>query len=117
MFSARSLALTLHLGLLAAERSSASSTIQWFPCTQNGTLPIICGSLTVPLDYTDTSSNATLNLDLVKIEAVKQPKKGTILFNPGGPGEGGRDLLLGQFGSPIQIITGGVYDLVAFDTR
>ncbi len=65
-------------------------SINWFPCTQNGTLPITCGTLTVPLDYVDTTSNATLELQLVKVSAVKQPKKGSILFNPGGPGSPGR---------------------------
>ena len=70
----------------------------------------------VPLDYSDLASNATLTLDLVKINATKQPLKGSILFNPGGPGESGRDFIL-QTADSLLVYTGGVYDLIGFDTR
>lgn len=63
------------------------STINWRPCDFNGTQPILCGNLSVPLDYTDAKSNATLRLELVKVPAAKTPSKGSILFNFGGPGE------------------------------
>ncbi|KAL8938442.1 MAG: hypothetical protein Q9216_003892 [Gyalolechia sp. 2 TL-2023] len=71
----------------------------------------------VPLDYTNTTSDATLELQLVKISATKQPKKGSILFNPGGPGQGGRDFVAGLYGPSLLVATGGVYDLIGFDTR
>lgn len=93
------------------------NTIKWFPCKQNGSLPLSCGTLTVPLDYSNHTSNKTLELELVKVSAVKQPKKGSILINPGGPGESGRDFVAGSYGEAQLIATGGMYDLIGFDTR
>jgi hypothetical protein len=69
--------------------------IKWSPCPQalnaydpyNRTFQ--CGTLDVPLDYTDKSSSAKLGLNIIKIPALKQPKRGSILFNWGGPGGGG----------------------------
>ncbi|KAL8843503.1 MAG: hypothetical protein Q9170_000007 [Blastenia crenularia] len=115
------LVATLPLILILLSTGDASQptkkTINWFPCTQNGSLPLTCGILTVPLDYTDTTANAPLNLQLVKISAVKQPKKGSILFNPGGPGGVGRDLIAGAGAQGLLVATGGLYDLIGFDTR
>ncbi|KAL8879744.1 MAG: hypothetical protein Q9198_002705 [Flavoplaca austrocitrina] len=94
-----------------------TKTINWSPCTQNGTLPIECGTLTVPLDYVNTNSTATLDLQLVKLSAVKRPKKGSILFNPGGPGIPGRDFIAGSVAPSLLIATGGYHDLIGFDPR
>ena len=83
----------------AANFASASipptniSTIQWFACDQNATAPIECGNLQAPLDYSNASCKAILELNLVRVNATKTPKKGSILFNPGGPGSSGRDLV------------------------
>lgn len=66
--------------------------ITWRPCGLglNETAPMSCGSLAVPLDYTDTSSNKKLMLELLKVDAVNSPSKGSILFNFGGPGASGK---------------------------
>ena len=93
----------------------SNSTINWFQCQQNGTWPFTCGTLAVPLDYTDSSSRK-FDLQLLRIDATKQPKKGSILFNPGGPGGGTREFLAG-FGKELLVATGGYFDLIAFDTR
>ena len=69
--------------------------IQWSPCPQilndydpyNRTFQ--CGTLEVPLDYTDKSSDKTLSLEIIKVPALKKPKLGSILFNWGGPGGDG----------------------------
>ena len=92
-------------------------TIKWVSCEQNGSLPLTCGTLTVPLDYSDPTSNETLDLALVRVSAVKQPKKGSILFNPGGPGISGRDWIVGPYAEDQLVATGGAYDLIGFDTR
>ena len=63
-----------------------SSTIQWGPCTIESPLDIQCGTLSVPRDYTLRESNRTVDLDLLKVPAIKGPSKGSILFNFGGPG-------------------------------
>lgn len=78
-----------------ATASPNISTIEWFSCEQNATLPVTCGTLTVPLDYTDLSSNKTLDLHLLKFNATKQPVQGSVLFNPGGPGDSSLDFLAG----------------------
>lgn len=66
--------------------------ITWRPCGLglNETAPMSCGSLAVPLDYTDTSSNKKLMLELLKVDAVNSPSRGSILFNFGGPGASGK---------------------------
>ena len=50
-------------------------------------VPVKCAKLPVPLDYTDSSSNKTLTLDLVKYSAPNNHSKASILLNFGGPGQ------------------------------
>ena len=75
--------------------------IEWYPCEQNFSQPISCGTLAVPLDYTSNSSE-TIDLDIIKINATKTPVKGSILFNPGGPGEPGRPFVA-SFAQPLLV--------------
>lgn len=105
------------LHCLAVALPSNSNKIDWFQCQQNGTFPLTCGTLKVPLDYEDSDSNRSLTLQLNKVSAVKQPKKGSILINPGGPGDGGRETVAGSLVEDILIATGGVYDIIGFDPR
>lgn len=74
----------------------AATVIQWGTCTDNfgSLLPVDCGTLLVPLDYTVTS-NETYTLDLLRVPATVQPAKGSIVLNFGGPGEVGRATLAG----------------------
>jgi hypothetical protein len=72
-----------------------TSSIAWHACDiQGATVPVDCGSLSVPLDYTDAESNTTLDLELFRIKAANGPSKGSILFNFGGPGDPGIDSLV-----------------------
>lgn len=88
--------------LAASTRASLlhNPTIDWGSC-QNTTLAAIasaeydCGTLAVPLDYTDSSRNDTIDLELARVPAPHQPARGSILFNFGGPGATGRDGLMG----------------------
>lgn len=92
----RNSALTflLVVGLVRSQASQRENgSITWFPCEQNGTLPWTCGSLSVPLDYTDENTRSLLDLSLVRVNATKSPKKGSILFNEGGPGFATRDFI------------------------
>ena len=118
MLSLLAFAVPLLLGVSAApyQQQPANGTISWGPCPQNGTLPYTCGTLTVLLDYTSPDLTRTLDLSLIKVSAAKQPKKGSILFNPGGPGLGGR-AFVAENAENLLISTGGVFDLIGFDPR
>ena len=63
----------------------------------NGTID--CAKLTVPLDYTNKSSNATIDLNLVRVPVATGKKKGTLQFNFGGPGIAGRSRLVSSAGN------------------
>lgn len=74
---------------------TAERNISWGPCSPelkfNVSNPAaVCANLTVPLDYKNASSGAVVTLELLKWPAVHQPSRGSILFNPGGPGSSGR---------------------------
>lgn len=82
---------------------SRSQEIEWRPCELKGaTTPVSCGNLSVPLDYTNKQSNATLTLELFRIPATSNPSHRSILFNFGGPGDSGvRDFA--TFGALLQV--------------
>lgn len=66
--------------------------IQWESCGDlgvNGTTELECGSLAVPLDYTEPDSGKTLDLQILRAPAPNQPSKGSVFFNFGGPGASG----------------------------
>jgi hypothetical protein len=84
--------ITIIQALSLPEVQAPGTNIKWAPCPQalnkfdphNRTLQ--CGTLDVPLDYTDKTSDLKLSLDIIKIPALREPKRGSILFNWGGPG-------------------------------
>jgi hypothetical protein len=100
--------------------SEAPSTVEWGACDEAlssiGALPVECGNITVPLDYTNPASNQTLDIPLLRVPALKQPSKGSIIFHYGGPGPGGRETMAG-FGEFMQVMTGQGFDLVSWDQR
>lgn len=67
---------------------AASNKIIWSgPCNLgNKNVPTVCGTLKVPLDYTNPNSNQTLDLEIAKLPATGEPKGKSVLMNPGGPG-------------------------------
>ncbi|KAM0322587.1 hypothetical protein ACHAQA_009435 [Verticillium albo-atrum] len=78
--------------------SSCKKSVEWAPCDLKGEagLPVECGNLTVPLDYTssdDADDAETLILQLIRVPTASKSKKGSVLFNFGGPGEEGRNAL------------------------
>lgn len=116
---------SLLLGLSASVLASPTSKLhyprteklQWGECDiETGGLPVQCAKLTVPLDYTDKTSNKTLDLDVIKYPAQNGPSKGSILLNFGGPGQDGLNSMISY--APIQSsMTGGQHDLVSWDPR
>ncbi|KAK0609161.1 hypothetical protein DIS24_g12442 [Lasiodiplodia hormozganensis] len=97
--------------------TNQSQSLQWSPCniSEAQTMPMLCATLPVPLDYLKPNSTEKLDLKLAKIAATKQPSRGSIQFNFGGPGAHGREDLAG-LGAQLMAYSGGHYDLVAFDT-
>ncbi|RSL53954.1 hypothetical protein CEP53_007588 [Fusarium sp. AF-6] len=75
-----------------------------------------CAKLKVPLDYTSMSSGETIELQLIRHKATKKPVKGSVIYNPGGPGGSGVEIIAGG-GVEMRDILGGHYDLVSFDPR
>lgn len=71
-----------------------SKSIEWGSCPGNYTPPFHCAKFLVPLDYSDKTSIDLLELSLIKLNATKEPSKGSILFNPGGPGGSGVELIV-----------------------
>ncbi|KAH7161232.1 TAP-like protein-domain-containing protein [Dactylonectria macrodidyma] len=114
-----SVAIATPLGAaMCVPRSNTSHGITWKSCDLglNETAPISCGSLVVPLDYTNETSDETLTLELLKVDAVNGPSKGSIMFNFGGPGTSGK----GDFAYYAKLLlgaTGGYHDLVTFVPR
>ncbi|GAM85438.1 hypothetical protein ANO11243_034450 [Dothideomycetidae sp. 11243] len=92
--------------LVPGSSAANSSTIDWQPCgrvLQNKygtTSSVQCGNLSVPLDYNNTAAGP-LTLNLMKVLAAKQPSKGSIMYNPGGPRISGRVDLAGQDGTVL----------------
>lgn len=93
-----------HVSLLATVLAISSHArplsrrdVQWGPCTDinlNSSLLYDCGTLPVPLDYSD-ASRGNISLQLTRIPtAGDQPARGSILFNFGGPGEEARKTMV-----------------------
>lgn len=83
-----------------AALAQARSTLQWKPCEIEDLdisavkLPISCANLAVPLDYSNPDDVRELQLQLLKINATKEPFLGSVLFNPGGPGAAGVEYMV-----------------------
>ncbi|KAF4969871.1 hypothetical protein FZEAL_10153 [Fusarium zealandicum] len=97
---------------------SRSSSLSWGPCELEVFIrgEADCATLQVPLDYTGTYSSETINLQLIRFNATKEPFKGSVLWNPGGPGISGIETLA-YLGSDFRDILGGHNDIISFDTR
>jgi hypothetical protein len=104
-----------------------SSSLTWTPCDLDFPAsqqliidahgaPLFCATLKVPLDYTNSKSTVTLDLQLIKVEATKQPVKGSIIMNPGGPGASGVKEI-SEKGTMYREIFGGQWNVIGFDAR
>lgn len=88
----------------AAAATRCNSKIQWGPCAEgefNTELPVQCGSIPVPYDYTSPNSS-TFDLELVKIPAATNSSRGSILHNFGGPGAESRQTLVAGLAPLLQ---------------
>lgn len=112
--------LSLCLSVLPASSSQAAPSvpkINWSPCYRDFGFPFECGTVQVPLDYSN-QGGATISIAVVRLPAGDPAHKiGSIFFNPGGPGGSGVDFLL--FAGPY-VYTQEIhdrFDLVGFDPR
>lgn len=88
-------------GHLSSFVESRSSSLNWAPCDldlpddiKNAMRePGDCATLEVPLDYTNQDHGQTIDLQLIRFNATKEPFKGSVLWNPGGPGISGIETL------------------------
>lgn len=91
--------LTLLIGNQAQIIPRQQTSLRWAPC-EFQFLPsapnppsVDCARLEVPLDYTKNNSE-TIQLHLGRIKAAKRPSRGSVFFNPGGPGAAGIDAMV-----------------------
>ncbi|KAH6873686.1 TAP-like protein-domain-containing protein [Coprinopsis sp. MPI-PUGE-AT-0042] len=92
-----------------------SKELIWHECYEK----FQCARLEVPLDYADPEGRKAA-IALTRKPALISPKlpfyKGPVLFNPGGPGGSGIDLIR-QAGIIFSVILGPLFDIVSFDPR
>lgn len=99
----------------AGPSSSVSpSGIDWHPCDPNPELD--CADVPVPVDWSDPGGER-LTLSVIRHRASKPDQRiGTILINPGGPGDTGVGLVRGG-ADDIDQWGGGRFNVVSWDPR
>ncbi|KAF5026424.1 hypothetical protein F66182_1489 [Fusarium sp. NRRL 66182] len=105
-------------------KPSGESALQWAQCDldfgdddrNQAQTAYDCARLEVPLDYTNKTDGETIKLDLIKAKATKKPVKGSVLYNPGGPGGSGVEAIIRR-GERLLHVLGGQYDVIGFDPR
>ncbi|KAM0534088.1 hypothetical protein ACHAQF_006773 [Verticillium nonalfalfae] len=117
------LLLALLASLTLSEPISASAvkkSLEWKACnpgeSAHSKTKVECSSLQVPRDYTTSKSKERVTIELVRAKAKKQPSRGSILYNPGGPGLPMRSKISTD-SELLQWMSGDEYDLVTFDPR
>ncbi|UOR01690.1 alpha/beta hydrolase [Leucobacter allii] len=76
-----------------------------------------CAMVEAPLDWNDPGNHATIELAAVHIPSTGAEPIGTLLSNPGGPGESGLNLAFGLPTMPSFDAVLERYDLLGFDPR
>jgi pimeloyl-ACP methyl ester carboxylesterase len=91
--------------------SPTPSKIAWTDCGGG----FQCGNLQVPLDYSNTGGRKITLALLRKPATQKSNRMGSLLVNPGGPGESGVDFLRSDAGSFSNL--NKRFDIVTWDPR
>ncbi|KAJ2997457.1 hypothetical protein HDV02_005498 [Globomyces sp. JEL0801] len=98
----------LVLGIVIGEINS----LKWVNCGDEEVPTLECSSLLVPMDYTNPSSKL-IAISINRKPAPIQPAKLSLLFNPGGPGGSGLDIV--KFFDSAHY--NNVVDYIGFDPR
>ncbi|KAH7028087.1 TAP-like protein-domain-containing protein [Microdochium trichocladiopsis] len=119
---ASALLLPLAATTAAAAALPRADGIVWGEChieedTSSLPVPVQCGKLTVPLDWSGKTTDKTIDIELIKWPAATQPApKGSILLNFGGPGGDGLNNFVSY--APLQApIIGDEHDIISWDPR
>ena len=75
-----------------------------------------CGNVTVPLDYADPAG-AQITIAVIFAHSTNQKAKGTIFFNPGGPGASGVQWIKDGYDQLGTANLRANYNIVGFDPR
>ncbi|WP_406064637.1 alpha/beta hydrolase [Streptomyces sp. NBC_01077] len=87
--------------------------LAWKPCGDH-----TCASLTVPMDYSRPGNGRTFVLPVAKaVTAVPGKRVGSVVLNPGGPGERGVQLIKDGVADEIGRGVRERFDVVSFDPR
>jgi pimeloyl-ACP methyl ester carboxylesterase len=100
----------------SASTSAVQKPIVWKQCVGRAAT-FRCGSIRVPLDYSKPTGKQ-ISVRVARYRAPNQrDRKGSILFNPGGPGASGVDYLFqnSQYSVPANLADR--FDVVSWDPR
>jgi pimeloyl-ACP methyl ester carboxylesterase len=106
--------LALLGAVLAPVRASAAPApgIHWTPCGDR----LECATVPVPLDWSRPHGPA-ISLSVMRHLATAPAHRiGSLLVNPGGPGDSGVDEVASR-GAHFDALTGGRFDIVGWDPR
>jgi pimeloyl-ACP methyl ester carboxylesterase len=100
----------------AAGGGQSASALSWKPCNPDDKFPAgaQCSTLPVPVNYAQPD-DAEANLALIRFPATGA-KIGSLVINPGGPGESGVDAAADMYEDLPQQVRRR-FDLVGFDPR
>lgn len=79
-------------GVIRAAQRAATAGITFGPCPKAEKLPdpLVCGTVEVPLDYTEPDGRKiSLTVSRVRASGSEKQRQGAFVFNPGGPGASG----------------------------
>ena len=107
---------TAHAGdVIEPGPAAGQSTLRWTDCESKALVAAQCAWLTVPRDWSRPETG-TYRIAVARIPARAQASRGTLVFNPGGPGGSGLDALSGvHSGLPRSVQDS--FDVVSFDPR
>ncbi|CAE6390842.1 unnamed protein product, partial [Rhizoctonia solani] len=88
----------------------------WGACPGSSDSTRECSQFEVPLDWANHSAGKA-TLAVARFKATKQPKLGTLFFNPGGPSGSGVANVLSEASEIFSAMSGGQYDIVSWDPR